>query len=410
MNSHFTADFFRNNRANLLSLCGGMAPVILAAHGLMQRNSDTTFPFRQDSSFWYLTGINEPDIVLVIDQDQEYLIVPQREATREAFDGSIDADHLRAISGVEEVVSEKAGWKRLETRLKDERQAATLMPPSAFVEALGIYTNPARQHLVNQMKTYNSSLELIDLRSYLAKLRAIKQDPELAAIQTAISVTIDTLNEVRQGSFADFSAEYEVEAAITAGFRKRTAGHGYTPIVAGGRNACTLHYVQNNARLSRGELLLLDVGAEVENYSADITRTYANGTSTKRQQEVQAAVIEVQDYAMGLLKPGVKVKEYETQIEQFMGDRLRSLGLIRSISHESVREYYPHATSHFLGLDVHDVGDYESPLKPGMVLTVEPGIYIPAESIGVRIEDNVVVTEDGIRILTEGLPRSELSQ
>jgi len=405
MTSYFSSEFFQNNREKLKTLFTGTAPIVLTAHGLMQRNSDTTFPFRQDSSFWYLTGIDEPDIVLVIDKDKEYLIIPKRESVREAFDGSIDARYLTDRSGVKEVLPEKEGWRRLGNRLKRVQHVATFAPPSPFVEVLGIHTNPARQRLVDKIKSYNKDIDLLDLRNHLTLMRSIKQEPELEAMQHAIDITISTLKAVSKDGFSGFGTEYEVEAAITADFRKRLATHGYSPIVAGGHNACTLHYVQNNDELHKDELLLLDVGAEVENYSADLTRTYSFGEPNKRQQKIFEAVCAVQDYAIGLLKPGVIIKQYEKQIESFMGDKLCELGLIKTVSHEAVREFYPHATSHFLGLDVHDVGDYEKPLQPGMVLTVEPGIYVPSEGIGIRIEDNILITEDGLKVLTAGLPK-----
>jgi len=150
----------------------------------------------------------------------------------------------------------------------------------------------------------------------------------------------------------------------------------------------------------------MDVGAEYQHYAADITRTISLSAPSRRQQAVHAAVLDVQAYGFSLLNPGVDLKEYEQSIEQYMGEKLRELGLIKTIDHESVRAYYPHATSHFLGLNVHDVGDYSRPLEVGNVLTVEPGIYIPAEGIGVRIEDDVLVTDTGIEILTDRLPRT----
>jgi Xaa-Pro aminopeptidase len=204
-----------------------------------------------------------------------------------------------------------------------------------------------------------------------------------------------------------YAQEYEIEADLTRGFRRRGAmGHAFEPIVAGGERACTLHNVANNGQLSSDELLLLDVGAEVRHYAADITRTYSIGTPSRRQQAVFDAVLEVQQFAFSLLKPGALLKENEQQIEQFMGEKLRELGLIKNIEHDEVRKFYPHSTSHFLGLNVHDIGDYSRPLEPGMVLTVEPGMYIPDEKIGVRIEDDVLITDDGYEILTDRLPRS----
>ena len=156
--------------------------------------------------------------------------------------------------------------------------------------------------------------------------------------------------------------------------------------MAGGKHAVTLHNVANNAPLFANELVVVDVGAEVEHDAADITRTIALKTVSRRQQTVHEAVQAVQQEAFTLLKPGVLLKDYELAVEQLMGEKLRELGLIKTITHEAVRRYYPHATSHFLGLNVHDVGDDTRPLEPGIVMTVEPGIYIPEEGIGVRIK------------------------
>jgi Xaa-Pro aminopeptidase len=229
----------------------------------------------------------------------------------------------------------------------------------------------------------------------------------LQAIQQAIDVTIDTLREItRPSALAKYAHEYEIEADLTRGFRKRGAsGHSFEPIVAGGERACILHNVANNGELSSDELLLLDVGAEVNHYAADITRTISIVAPSRRQQAVYDAVLEVQEFAFSLLKPGAFMKENEQKIEHFMGEKLRELGLIKTIEHDEVRKFYPHATSHFLGLNVHDVGDYTKPLEPGMVLTVEPGVYIPEENIGIRIEDDVLITAEGYEVLTARLPR-----
>src|SRR5207249_1904686 len=149
----------------------------------------------------------------------------------------------------------------------------------------------------------------------------------------------------------------------------------------------------------------VDIGAEVEHYASDITRTHSIGTPSRRQRAVHEAVLEVQKYGFSLLRPGVLMREYEESIEHFMGEKLRELGLIKTITHENVRTFYPHATSHFLGLNVHDIGDYDRPLEPGVVLTVEPGIYIAEEGIGIRIEDDVLITETGIKVLSDKLSR-----
>lgn len=407
MSDNFTSEFFAGNREKLRQLSASTAPIVVTANGLLQRGGDSTYPFEQDASFWYLTGINDPDIILVLDKEQDYLIVPHRGASRVAFDGAVDETGLSHVSGIKTVLDDQEGWDRLKNRLKRAKQVATLPPAPAYVEAHGLYTNPARAMLSKRLQEINSNLEFLDLSQQLARMRSVKQPVELAAIQAAIDITNVTLQEIIQpGNLSGYKYEYEVEADITRGFRRRGAqGHAFEPIVASGKRACTLHNVANNGRLTKNELLLMDVGAMVDHYAADITRTVSLSEPSRRQQAVYDAVLEAQNFAKALLKPGVLMKEYEEQIEQFMGEQLRKLGLIKSIEHDQVRRFYPHATSHFLGLNVHDTGDYHSPLEAGMVLTVEPGIYIPEEAIGVRIEDDVLITEDGYRCLSDGLPR-----
>lgn len=405
MTSHFTSEFFAGNRTKLRTLFSGDAPIVITANGTLQRSADTTYPFRQDSNFWYLTGINEPDVILVIDKDKEYLIVPARSASREAFDGQINHTELSAISGIQEIYDDKVGWQKLTKRIKRLQHVATLVAPSSYIVSQGMYTNPARGRLVERLRAVNAGLELLDVRQQLTRLRMVKQQPEIVAIQAAVDVTLKTLTKAKK-KLASFSHEYKAEAFITYEFNRRGARHAYSPIVASGHNACTLHYVANNGPVISNNLLLLDVGAEIENYAADITRTYATGEPTKRQLLVWEAVTEVQEYAISIAKPGVTITTYEKQVEAYMGEKLRELGLIKTINHESVRKYYPHATSHFLGLDVHDAADYERPLDTGMVITVEPGIYIPEESIGIRIEDNVLLSKRSPLVLSKNLPRT----
>jgi len=408
MSDVFTSEFFAGNRERLKALFTGTAPIVLTANGLLQRAGDEAFPFHQDGSFWYLTGCDEPDVIFVCDKHKEYLIVPARERVREAFDGAVDFDELKRRSGINEVLSEKDGWHRLEHRLKKVKHVATLAANPKYIEHFGFYSNPARAELIRRLRNINGEVELLDLRPHLSRLRMVKQEPELRALQQAIDITIATLKEIsRPAKLAKYAYEYEIEADITRGFRRRGArGHAFTPIVASGKNACTLHNATNDGALASDELVTTDVGADYERYAADITRTISLGGSPSRRQEaVHAAVAEAQDFAYSILKPGVQLRDYEKQMEAFVGEKLRELGLIKTIDHESVRRYFPHATSHFLGLDVHDAGDYDRPLEADMVLTVEPGIYIPEEGIGVRLEDDVIITPDGIKNMSGNLPR-----
>jgi Xaa-Pro aminopeptidase len=404
----FGSDFFAGNRARLRQLFSGTAPIVITAHGLLQKAADEEYPFHQDRHFWYLTGIDEPDVVLVMDKGKEYLIVPDREVVRVQFDGAVDISEVTRRSGIKEILNEKEGWRQLESRLKRVQHVATLAANPKYFETLGMYTNPARAELLRRLKDYNPDLELLDLRQHLARMRSVKQPVEIEAIQRAITITVETIKEIqRPKQLAKYAYEYEIEADLTRGFRRRGAlGHAFSPIVASGKCACTLHNFKNNAALASDELIMLDVGADFEHYAADISRTFSlGGKPSRRQQQVHDAVLAAQQFAFSLLKPGVLYMDYEKKVEQFIGEKLRELGLIKTIERDAVRRFFPHATSHFLGLDTHDAGDYAEPLQAGMVLAVEPGIVIPEESIGVRIEDNVLITEDGIQVLSSALSR-----
>jgi Xaa-Pro aminopeptidase len=405
MNSSFTPDFFQGNRQRLRELFTGTAPIVLTGNGLLQRSTSETHPFKQDGNFWYLTGIDEPNVILVMDKNKEYIIAPELSHYQEVFDGSLSAEQITARSGIATVLSGKAGWALLETRLKKVKHVATISAPAAFVETYGMYTNPARAKLIRTLKKSNPNLELLDLSQHLQRMRMVKQPVEIDAISQAIKATIGGLKYVekkfRNGQYAH---EFDVKLDLDRQFWKKGApGHSFDPVVASGERGLIMH-VADKAELDPKKQLLLDVGAEYQHYAADISRTWMV-EPTKRFETVYAAVLEVADFAMNLLKPGVVLKDYEKQIEDFMGEKLRELGLIKIIEHDSVRHYFPHATSHFLGIDVHDVGDYGHPIEAGVVMTVEPGIYIPEEGIGVRIEDDILITADGFRNLSAKLAR-----
>lgn len=410
MNSvDFKSDFFSGNRQTLKKLFIGTAPIVISANGVLQRSGDTTFSFRQDSSFWYLTGIDEPDVILVIDKTQDYLIVPKRSLSIQKFDGAIDNEHLKKVSGIKSVFGETEGWKQLSNRLKKVKHIATLAPLPEYIEQIGFYPNPARSRLVQRIKAVNANIELLDLREHLTKMRSVKQPEELLAIRSAIDVTIKGIKQVLSpGRLSHYKYEYEIEAGLSLAFRSAGAdGHAFSPVIASGSNACTIHHVTNNSKLRLSDMLTVDVGAEIKNYAADITRTISiGGKPSARQRAVYAAVLDVQNYALERLKPGIALKNYEKEMEKYMGEKLRALGLIKTISTESVRKYFPHLVSHFLGLDAHDPGNYQEPLEANMVLTCEPGIYIPEEGIGVRIEDDLLITKTGNELLSGSLPRS----
>ncbi len=402
MTSDFTADFFAGNRKRLQHLLATDMPIVLAAHGELQAGGDNTFPFHQDSNFLYLTGINHANYTLVIEATGTYLIAPEHSDIKDLFDGGVDLAEVTRQSGINTILDAKTGWQRLQASLQAAKQVATPFASPAYIAQIGMYTNPARARLVRRLKRLVSGLQLTDIRPQLASLRVVKQPMEIAAITKAIDITCATLNDVRQHPYA---YEYQLEADITQGFRSRGArGHAYGPIVAGGKNACTLHYDSNADQLQTDDLVLADVGAEYNRYAADLTRTWACGKPSSRQQAVFDAVNEAVVYGLEQLKPGPSFYECEQRVRDFVGKKLKDLGLTKVVNHEVTHRYYPHAP-HYLGLDVHDVGDYRQPLAAGMVLTIEPGIYIPEEGIGVRLEEDILITQTGNQVLSAACPR-----
>ncbi len=394
--------FFVHNRATLRARCKQFLPLIIAGNGLMQRTSDTTYPFSQDSNMWYLTGLDIPDLVLVITEDEDYVIVPERSEVRMAFDGMPDDAFIAVRSGIAHILGDGKGWERTHGLLTNAKRAGYLKPMLPYESAHGFYANPARRRVAEKIRRRNPHIGLEDIRPVLAAMRCIKQPEELACLEAAVGITKGTIAEFTSSEgYSAVQHEYEIEAAITHGFRQRGAtGHAYNPIIAAGKNATTLHYDKNQAPITGNELIVADVGAQVEHYAADITRTLSLRTPSKRQQAVYGAVAEIQQQVMQLFKPGAYLRDIEHATIQLIGRHLHKLGILELDANEkAIRHYYPHSVSHFLGLDVHDVGDYNQPLAPHMVLTCEPGIYIPEEGIGVRIEDDLVITDHSHRVL-----------
>lgn len=404
MTSPYTKTYFVRNRKRLQKELDGLTPLVLTANMLVQYSADSAFPFRQDNNFWYITGIDEPDFMYVFDGVKDTLILPKPNAVRDVFDGSIDTEKIKKISGIDRVVSYKRGLVLLKQIVKKHQHIATLLPATALQTRYGVSPNPARKQLLLRLRRLQAGLTFQHIGTHFAHLRVVKTSEELTAIQASIDLTGKAIASIKPIIKAGVF-EYEVEAAITKYFRTHNARHAYPPIIAAGANATTLHYGKNNARLTKGSQLLLDVGAEKFRGAADISRTYSIGTPKKQLTALHAAVAELQDFAYSILKPGVLMHDYERHIEKQMGKTLKALGIIKHVSRKQVRTYYPHATSHFLGLDVHDSADYSRPLEAGNVLTVEPGIYIPDKGIGVRIEDDVLITKDGVEILSKNLPR-----
>lgn len=386
--------FFRSNRQHLIdALNGGV--VVLSAYAELQRQSDMAHAFTQEANFWWLTGIEAADWWVIIDgaRGKTWLAAPTVSQSHAIFDGSLSWDAARAISGAEAVISHDEADSLLR-ELSRKHSLVYTIGDDPYAKYYDFTPNPGPKEMSKRLERIFS--DVVDCRKELAGLRARKQPVEISAIKKAISLTIDAFEDVKQ-KLPELRYEYEVEAEFSYHFRKHgSSGHAYEPIVAAGANACTLHYIDNNTRLKKRELLLLDIGASWQGYPADITRTYALGEPTKRQAEVHAAVSTAQKAIINLLKPELGLEEYQQQVDRIMIEALLSLGLMTDADDQvHYEQYFPHAVSHGLGVDVHDSLGSTRYFQPGMVLTVEPGIYIPEEGIGVRIEDDILITETG---------------
>jgi Xaa-Pro aminopeptidase len=387
-------DLFISNRQRLIATLHGSLVVVSAYTG-MQRSNDTAAAFEQEANFWWLCGIEEPDWWLILDgaRGRSWLVSPNHSKSHEIFDGSLAPEKASAISGVDAVLSQDEAMSLLRDLAKRHSVVCTA-GEQPHAEYLDFSLNPAPKKLQDTLDRIFNTVQ--DCRKDIAQLRAIKQPEEIARMKKAINLTIGAFEHVKTRLPA-LTYEYEVEAEFNYYFRRHGAkGHAYEPIVAGGSNACTLHYITNDAKLKKRELLLLDIGARAQGYAADITRTYAYGEPTKRAVAVHAAVRLAQKRIIGLLKPDIVVEQYQREVDEIMQDALLSLGLmIGPGDKENYRKYFPHAISHGLGVDVHDALGAPRFFQPGMVLTVEPGIYIPEEGIGVRIEDDILITPRG---------------
>lgn len=390
-------NFFTQNRKKLIESLPEQGIIIVAGNGLQQRNGDSPFTFRQDSSFYYLTGIEEPCATLVIDMSSgsEWIMLPIRTGIHAIFDGAIDEKKISSQSGINEFIDEKEGFKRLRL-LSGKKYFAPQKPQARTAE---MYINPHRLY------TYGRIARILgkpyDIRSTLAAQRMIKSKQEISIIHEAAAITLASIQKVTN-NMHEFSNEKQIEAELTKQFLNYGAtGHAFQPIIASANATCTLHYNQNNAQLQAGEPLLFDIGAELHNYAADISRTiiYKNSPTTQ-QQEVIHAVKTAQAEIIKWLRPGCEWSDLAKKADDVVSKHLVQLGLLpKKHTKTDIRTYFPHAVSHFLGLDVHDVGDYSLPLAEGMVITVEPGIYIQSAGIGVRFEDDVVITKNGAKIL-----------
>ncbi|MBB5019236.1 Xaa-Pro aminopeptidase [Chitinivorax tropicus] len=393
----------------------------------LARNADSNFPFRFDSSFFYLTAFPEPDAIVVIvagPQPMSILFCREKDPEREIWDGyRYGPEAAKAKFGFDEA------WPLAEM---DQRIPEILHHQSCLYSAFGVDASwdqrvsgwlQATRRL--SVRAHVGPTELRDWRTLVDEMRLIKDEQELGVMRRAAAISGDA--HVRAMRFAKPGCfEYEVEAELMHEFYRRgSRAPAYGSIVAAGANACVLHYETNNAVLNDGDLLLIDAGCELEGYASDITRTFpVNGKFSGPQRDVYEIVLAAQQAAIDLIRPGALWSDPHLAAVKVLAQGMLDLKWLEGsldavIESEAYRQFYMHQTGHWLGLDVHDVGDYKQQdswraLQPGMVMTVEPGLYVrPTDKvpeafwhIGIRIEDDVAITTTGHDVLTAGTPKT----
>lgn len=398
--NNFTQEFFNGNRQKLAEKLTNSV-IVVAANGVLQASNDTEFKFRQDSNFWYLTGIDLPDLVLVIDSSRgvDTIFYPELTDYQKEWDGDLEIEAIKHSSGVTNVKSLDEFKNYLKNAKNNKLKICYTKPADEIIEPYGIYSNPARRKIANIVESVDS--DPYDVRMDIARLRQIKQSVEIIEIQRAIDITSDSLNVIRS-NVGSYNNEAEISKAISSSFYKFGAdGLAFQSIVASGKNASIIHHRIPTKFDSSNDLVLLDIGAQSGYYAADISRTWSlNGKPTKRQIELHNCVLKIQDYAFSILKPGVYLREYQMQVEN------KAKKIFDSLNCQVGDRPFPHAISHFLGIDVHDPGDYDLQLQENMILTVEPGLYLKNEGTGIRIEDDVIVTKNSIENLSAKISNS----
>lgn len=398
---------FLTNRAKFTSQMKANTLAVFNSNDIYPISADATLPFEQHRDIFYLSGVDQEESILVLFPDSK------NEAHKEVLFLRETNEHIAVWEGAKltkEQALETAGIKTVYWL----QQFPTIFK-QMMAEAEGIYLN-TNEHLradtsvqtredrfIEQVRREYPAHQTHKSAPILHAIRAVKEQIELDLIQTACNITEKgfrrLLSFVKPGVW-----EYEIEAELAHEFlRNRSKGFAYTPIVATGKNACVLHYIENNAQCQDGEVILLDVAAEYANYSSDLTRCLPiGGRFTARQKEVYNAVLRVKNEAQKLLTPGTFLNDYHKEVGKLMESELLGLKLLDKTDIQNqdpnwpaYKKYFMHGTSHYLGLNTHDYGLWNVPISENMVFTCEPGIYIPEEGLGIRLEDDVVVQASG---------------
>ncbi len=400
-------ELFIHNRARFIAQMEGNALAIFNSNDIYPVSADSTLPFAQHRDIFHLSGVDQEESIIVLfpkaknPAHREVLFLRETNERIAIWEGEkLTKEAAYDVSGIQTVY-----WlDQFETIFKTMMAEADTMylNTNEHLRA-GVDTETREDRFIKKVKGQYPAHQVKKSAPIMHYIRSIKHSIELELIQNACNITEKgfrrVLDFVKPGVW-----EYEIEAEFIHEFiRNRSKGFAYTPIIAAGNNANVLHYIENNQQCSAGDLILFDVAAEYANYSSDMSRTIpVSGRYTARQRKVYDAVLRVKTEAEKMLMPGVMLAEYHKEVGEIMTRELLGLGLIDSTDVKNqdpnwpaYKKYFMHGTSHFMGLDTHDVGLWNAPIEAGMVFTVEPGIYIPEEKFGIRLEDNLVVQQSG---------------
>ena len=404
---------FTENRKKLSAQLHPNTIAIFNSNDIMPTNADGTMPFRQNNDLFWLSGIDQEESVLVIfpeNDEKEILFLKETNEHIAIWEGAkLTKEQALRTSGISSVY-----WlSEMEENLKELINKSNGVYLNKNIHSRSASEVQTRDDRFRNMITKKFSVkEILEVAPIMHELRSIKSSTEISLMQNACNITEKGVRRILP-FIKPGVAEYEIEAELMHEFlRNRSAGFAYQPIIGSGRDSCVLHYIENNKECKDGDILLMDFGAEYANYASDLTRTVpVNGRFSKRQKAVYNSVLHVMKEATKMLAPGTIFKEYNQEVGRIMESELIKLGLLDN--HDVMkqdpkkplfRKYFMHGTSHYLGLDVHDVGNFDWPMKEGMVFTCEPGIYILEEELGIRLENDILVTKDGPNDLMKNIP------
>ena len=409
-------ELFSGHRAKLYEHLKPGSIVVLNANDIMPTNADGTMPFVQQTDLFHLSGINQEETILVLFPDfpeeglREVLFLRETNEEIAIWEGhKYTKEEARHASGIQNV-KWLGEFDRVFHQLMTQAQHVYLNTNDHLRAKVEVETRDSR--FIKYCKDVYPLHEYERLNPLMHQLRAVKDDAEVDMLATACNITKHGFERVL-GFVKPGVKEYEIEAEYLHEFvRRGSTGFAYTPIIASGANACVLHYIDNDQVCQEGDVLLMDVGAKYGPYNADMTRSIpVSGRFTDRQKAVYNAVLRVQREAMKLLQPGTTIQDYHKEVGKIMTHELIGLGLIDQTDVKNApkgmpayKKYFMHGTSHHLGLDVHDYGNWYAPMQVGNVFTVEPGIYILEEGLGIRLENDVVITNNGINDLMGHIP------